>query len=97
MEPEEPPGLPTAPPEVKVTVAQGQRKLTDFLRPAPAPRPPTEQELADQKKQREQKEEQQQQQQQADNAALLAHLQQEDPFDPNARSLMLPASMTGTR
>jgi len=46
--------LPTAPPEVKVTVTQGQRKLTAFLRPVPAPRPPTKEELADQKKQCEQ-------------------------------------------
>ena len=77
--------MPTAPPQVKVTVATGQRKLTAFLRPVPTPHPPTEEELADQKRQREQKEkQQQQQQQQAEDAAVLAGLQQEAPFDPSA-------------
>jgi len=72
----EPEGLPEGPgnrPEVKVTVAKGQR-LTDFKRPAPAPCPPTEKELEEQRKQREQKQQQLQlqQQEEADNAAVLA-------------------------
>jgi len=55
----EPEGFPEGPgngPEVKVTVTKGQRiLLTDFMRPAPDPRPPTEKE---QRKQREQKQQQ---------------------------------------